>query len=123
MSILKLHYHGVEIICDEALAGLNFTNFTCPPLVTTITEGMLTDCKCMFSVEIPEHVTHIRSIAFLACHSLHNVAFVVAEIIEGAFLGCTDLLHVFGTGRSNHTRPNEPIHQFTKCVTCYVTTQ
>ena len=76
-----LHYHGVEIICDEALAGLNFTNFTCPPLVTTITEGMLTDCKCMFSVEIPEHVTHIRSIAFLACHSLHNVAFVVAEII------------------------------------------
>ena len=95
-----LHYHGVEIICDEALAGLNFTNFTCPPLVTTITEGMLTDCKCMFSVEIPEHVTHIRSIAFLACHSLHNVAFVVAEIIEGAFLGCTDLLHVFGTAEA-----------------------
>ena len=78
---IRLH-DGVESIGRGAIVHCNFTNFRVPPLITTISDGMLSGCKSMYSLEMSANVTEIGNAAltgigkeaFGHCYSLRNVA-------------------------------------------------
>jgi hypothetical protein len=67
---IRLH---VESIGADAFSGCIFTNFRVPPLITAIPDAVMNECFSLFSLELPETVTEIRSNAFSNCHSLRNV--------------------------------------------------
>jgi hypothetical protein len=77
---IRLH-DGIESIGDDAFFGCIFTNFRVPPLITMIPYGILSNCKSIFSVEMPKNVTEIGSFAFRCCHCLRNVAFPPNTVI------------------------------------------
>ena len=58
---------GIESIGDGAFAGCIFTNFRIPPLISVIHESMLSNCRAMFSLELPDNVTEIHFYAFQNC--------------------------------------------------------
>jgi hypothetical protein len=71
---IRLH-DGIESIGAYAFGYCIFTNFRVPPLITLIAEGMMCNCRAMFSLGISGDVTEILNGAFLSCFSLRNVAF------------------------------------------------
>jgi hypothetical protein len=66
---IRLH-DGIESIGGDAFAGCLFTNFRVPPLITAIPDAVMNECFSLFSLELPETVTEIRSNALSKCHSL-----------------------------------------------------
>ena len=67
-------HDGIESIGTGAFSNCIFTNFRVPPLITVIPENILAGCKSMFSLEVHEEITEIKSEAFCECHCLRNVA-------------------------------------------------
>ena len=94
-----IHLHdGIESIGVWAFCGCIFTNFRVPPLITVIPSGMLSQCKSIFSVEIPKNETEIRYQAFGYCYCLRNMAFPPNAVIgDGTLNEPTDLLLLFGS--------------------------
>jgi hypothetical protein len=76
---ISLH-DGIESIGDSAFFGCIFTNFRVPSLITKIFRGVLSNCKSMFSLEIPENMREIGNYAFCNCYCLRNVAFPLAAV-------------------------------------------
>jgi hypothetical protein len=70
----RLH-DDIESIGRCAFFGCIFTNFRVPSLITVIPDDMLSSCKLLFSLELPEIVLEIGSGAFKSCYCLRNVAF------------------------------------------------
>jgi hypothetical protein len=94
---IRLH-DGIESIGVWAFCGCIFTNFRVPPLITVIPSGMLSQCKSIFSVEIPKNETEIRYQAFGYCYCLRNMAFPPNAVIgDGTLNEPTDLLLLFGS--------------------------
>ena len=71
---ISLH-DDIESIGDSAFFGCIFTNFRVPSLITKIFRCVLSNCKSMFSLEIPENMREIGNHAFYYCYCLRNVAF------------------------------------------------
>ena len=107
ISSFSLH-NNVESISRYAFCCSGLTKFRVPPLINTITEGMLSKCNSMCSVEFPESIVLIEGHPHLEddeygyngalknCHSLRNVTIPAnTEVREGAFMSCTDLQVIF----------------------------
>jgi hypothetical protein len=93
---IRLH-DGIESIGQYAFAGCIFTNFRVPPLITVIHNGILYECKSIFSIEILLTVTEIGCEAFGGCHCLRNLALPPDVVIGNYILNeATDLLLLFG---------------------------
>ena len=92
---------GVESIGSWAFSFCCLTKFRSPPLVTTISFGMLSNNKRFFSLELPEIIIQVEQNAFGSCYSLRNIALAFNTVVGGityhVFDGCHDLLHIFGT--------------------------
>jgi hypothetical protein len=71
---IRLH-DGIASIGAGAFAGCIFTNFRVPPLITVIPNYMLYNCRSVFSVELSDNMSEIKSYAFNHCYCLRNVAF------------------------------------------------
>jgi hypothetical protein len=119
---IRLHV-GIESIGAYAFGYCIFTNFRVPPLITVIPDGMLSNCRSMFSLELSEIVSEIGFKAFWQCFSLRNVALppnVVCgdEIFideDEEIYTTTDLLQLFGSNASiiwelQHRFDELPIH-------------
>jgi hypothetical protein len=81
-------HDGIESIGTYSFACCIFTNFRVPPLITVIPEGMLSNCKALFSLELSKNVRRIGNYAFANCNCLRNVAFppnadLVDDILGG----------------------------------------
>jgi hypothetical protein len=99
-----------------------FTNFRFPPLITTISTGMLYGCKSMFSLELPYSATEIRNRAFYICYCLRNVAIPPNAVFNNNIFGgqstterC-DLYLLFGSiaeivSELQHQFDGLPIHR------------
>jgi hypothetical protein len=72
-TLIRLH-DELESIGKYSIAHCTFTNFRVPPLITLIAEGMICNCRPVFSVKIPENVRDIGYCAFYNCYCLRNVA-------------------------------------------------
>ena len=72
---IRLH-DGIESIGRGAFAACIFTNFRVPPLITSISKGVLTNCS-MISVKIQNSTQCICN-----CHFLQNVAFPPNAVIS-----------------------------------------
>ena len=89
---------GIESIGECTFFRSAIPIFRTPTLITTITNGLLCNISCMFSVELTESLTRIEIWALSECESLRNVAIPSnAEIGNCAFLHCNDLLQLFGS--------------------------
>jgi hypothetical protein len=105
----RLH-DDIESIGAGAFAACIFTNFRVPLLITLIPERMLSYCKSMFSVEIPENVRDIGYCAFYHCYCLRNVAIPPNAVIgNNVFIdedvgAITDLIKLFGNSNSRIIR-------------------
>jgi len=96
-SPIRLH-DGIESIGMQAFCFCIFTNFRVPPLITVIPEYMLYCCYPMFSVELSENTTEIKSGAFASCLSLRNVAFPPNAVFgDKLFMDGSDLHLLFGS--------------------------
>jgi len=125
--------NNVESISRYAFCCSGLTDFRVPPLINAITEGMLSKCNSMCSLELPESIVLIEGHPHLEgdeelyesyngalknCHSLRNVTIPSnAEVREGALEGCTDLQVIFGSIEEDivhelkHRFDNLPIHK------------
>ena len=56
----RLH-DGIESIGTNAFGDYIFTNFRVPPLITEIPDAMLYNCKSIFSIKLPYHLTEISN--------------------------------------------------------------
>ena len=99
---IRLH-DGIESIGRLAFAACIFTNFRVPPLITVIPNGILYECKTVFSVELPADVMEIGTYAFACCYCLRNVAFPPNAVIgyeifggQSSFERC-NLYQLFGS--------------------------
>jgi hypothetical protein len=117
---IRLH-DGIESIGRHAFAACIFTNFRVPPLITVIPNGILYECKTVFSVELSADVMEIGTYAFAYCYCLRNVAFppnaVFGEnifIVNGSNI-TSDLQELFGSDAEiirelQHRFDELPIH-------------
>ena len=124
------HHNNMECISRYAFCCSGLTNFRFPPLINTITEGMLSKCNSMYSLELPESIVLVEGHPHLEddeegyngalkmCHSLRNVAIPAnAEVREGAFESCTDLQMIIGLAEEDivhelkHRFDHLPIHK------------
>ena len=114
---IRLH-DGVESIGAAAFAYCIFTNFRVPPLITSISGGILNGCSAMFSLELSEKVMEVGDYALANCYCLRNVA-----ISPNAYLGGieifideedkeTDLQRLFGDSEERIIRALK--HRFDK---------
>jgi hypothetical protein len=95
LNVLQLS-DRVEIIGEGAFESCTFTKFRSPPLVTTITRGMLVHCNNLLSLELPKNIIEVKGFAFVSCYSLRNIALASNTVIdERAFNNCSDLLQIF----------------------------
>ena len=122
---------GIESIGRYAFSRGKITNFRVPPLIASTSDGMFSACTRMFSVEISESVTDIKSLTFSTCLSLRNVAIPPAARVGSGAFGkgqeffqqfCRDLVQLFGepsrydessplTHALKHRFDNLPIHK------------
>jgi hypothetical protein len=104
---IRLH-DGIESIGQWAFARCIFTNFRSPPFITVILNGMLLNCRSMFSLELPDNVTEIGNYAFINCFCLRNVAlppnavfgdeiFIDEDVDDNEMELHTDLYQLFGS--------------------------
>jgi hypothetical protein len=68
---IRLH-DGIERIGAAAFAYCVFTNFRVPPLITSISGGILNGCRSMFSLELSEKVMEVRDYAFYMLISMSH---------------------------------------------------
>jgi hypothetical protein len=81
-----VHLHDdVENIGFGAFSSCIFINFRVPPLITVIARAMLSNCKAMFSAELPESVIEIGGSALFMCPCLRNVVFPPHVRMDAAF--------------------------------------
>jgi hypothetical protein len=89
---------GVESIGGYAFKCCMFTKFRCPPLITTISDGMFHSCQRLFSLELPEDIIQVERYACWFCFSLRNIALASnTNVGMMAFSDCLDLLQIFDT--------------------------
>jgi hypothetical protein len=95
---------GIESIGRGAFASCIFTNFRIPPLITVIPNGMLSNCRATFSVELSDNIMKIGYHAFRDCFCLRNVAFPPNAVFgDDIFIEeklqrvLTDLQQLFGS--------------------------
>jgi len=108
--------NSIEHIGEDAFQGCKITSFRIPPLITTISSGMICHHPSMCSIEIPESVTRIEEMVFGFCLVLRNMALPPDIVIEDKFDMCTDLQQLFGSGTNitnalKHRFDNLPIHK------------
>jgi hypothetical protein len=115
---IRLH-DGIESIGASAFYGCIFTNFRVPPIITVIPHFILSDCRAMFSLELPESTREIEFSAFKNCYCLRNVAIPPNAVIGNAIFiddgmdENTDLQELFG---SNERIIWELKHRFDKLL-------
>jgi hypothetical protein len=124
LRTLILLHDGIESIGGGAFAGCIFNNFRVPTLITTIPISMLYNCRSMFSLELPKHVSEIKGWALACCHCLRNVAFPPNAIIGEENISdndnLRDLRRLFGSKARivrvlKHRFDGLPIH----CIVYY----
>jgi hypothetical protein len=100
---IRLH-DGVERIGEYAFAHCIFTNFRVPTLITVIPNGMLNNCKSLFSLELSDNIMEIGNAALKSCYCLRNVAFPPNAVIDNNIFidrhikdTVTDLQQLFGS--------------------------
>jgi hypothetical protein len=98
-ALKALHlFDGVESIGGYAFKCCMFTKFRCPPLITTISDGMFHSCQRLFSLEFPEDIIQVERYACWFCFSLRNAALAPnTNVGMMAFSDCLDLLQIFDT--------------------------
>ena len=121
---IRLH-DGVESIGTNAFGDCIFTNLRVPPLITEIPDAMLYNCKSIFSIELPYHLTEISNQALGGCYCLRNVvafppnAAFGDDIFIETLMGTTiisDLQQLFGSEAEiiwelKHRFDGLPIHK------------
>jgi hypothetical protein len=119
---IRLH-DGIESIGGGAFARCIFTNFRVPPRIAVIPEFMLSNCRSMFSLELPKDVTEINEGAFYYCYCLRNAAFPPnATVFGDAIINVeeinmiSDLQELFGSEAAimrelQHRFDGLPIHR------------
>jgi len=97
-------HDGIERIGAFAFSRCIFTNFRVPPLITSISMGMFSHCRSMFSLELSHNATEINKDAFYYCICLRNVAFPPDAVFDDDIFGeqsffddVTDLQKLFGS--------------------------
>jgi hypothetical protein len=114
-------HDGIESIGARAFAHCIFTNFRVPPLITVI-QGILSNCKSTFSLELPNISSEIKNYSFSHCYCLRNVAFPPNAVIDnnifgvGSMIERSDLRLLFGSEAAivrelMHRFDELPIHQ------------
>ena len=112
---------SIENIDQRALANnKTITNFRIPPLIRSISSGVLADCESLFSLELPESI-YMGMMPFSNCISLRNIALpydvsILGRGIRGPFQFCDDLKELFDTDNQitnalQHRFDNLPIHK------------
>jgi len=86
---------GVESIGSRAFADCNFTKFRSPPLVSTIPDGMLQDCRRLFSLELPEIMILLERMALCHCHSLRNIALASNTMVDSVNIVLSLIAQIF----------------------------
>jgi len=80
---------GIESIGNCTFLNSELVKFRVPSLITTIPSEMLSGCRGMFSLELPESINRIEASVFANCKSLRNVTIPTgANIEENSFLDC-----------------------------------
>mmetsp|Transcript_12564 Transcript_12564/g.26751 ORF Transcript_12564/g.26751 Transcript_12564/m.26751 type:complete len:464 (+) Transcript_12564:149-1540(+) len=108
---------SVEAIGPFAFNYTNLVHLRIPPLITVMRHYVLANCRCMFSLELPESLGHIEEKAFEHNYCLRNVAIPLDAVIEeGVFQDCVDLDTLFGNANSivralRHRFDGLPIHK------------
>ncbi len=76
---------------QNAFSGCKFTEFTVPPLVTEIPEGLLAGNSTLPQINLPYGIRSIGKWAFSSCTALPGITIPnsVTEIGEQAFRSCT----------------------------------
>jgi hypothetical protein len=119
--------NGVARIGHHAFAWCNFTKFRSPPLVTTISQGMLYGCTGLFSLDLPEIIIQVEGSAFGSCHSLRNVALASNTVVgENNFQYCQIFYTFLARNRQllMHYEVDLMGFKFTaRCTTCLTTIQ
>jgi len=97
------------------------TNFRIPPLISSMSAEVLTECESLFSLELPESIRHMGMRPLSHCKSLRNIALpydvsVLGRGIRGPFRSCADLNKLFNTDNQminalQHRFDNLPIHK------------
>lgn len=77
------------VSCDKSATKVDIPNEVGGLIVTSIGEGAFRNCAGLFSVTIPENVTHIYSYAFKGCVNLKNIEIprYVVAIYNQVFTG------------------------------------
>jgi hypothetical protein len=124
---IRLH-DDIESIGKYAFAFCIFTNFRVPSLITAIPNGMLWNCKSLFSLELSEELRVVENYAFSWCYCLRNVAFPPNAVFgddiffdeedddEDELALITDLQRMFGSNARiiwelQHRFDGLPIHK------------
>jgi len=109
----------LESIGSYAVARGNFPILRIPPLITTISRGLVGSCEGLMSIELSDSVTRIEYTSF-SCQSLRNVAIpqnnVSIDARNSVFGLCDDLEQLFGTEEQiihglKHRFDNLPVHK------------
>ena len=95
----------IESIGEGAFANCELTKFRVPPSITsmgqmqgTVDQGIITQCTCMFSLELPDSITQFGSgrETFYNCNSLRNISIPSNALIsDNAFDTCKDMQQLF----------------------------
>ena len=115
---------SLESLDEYAVAGCTFPILRIPPLITTISKGLVGSCIGLMSIELSESVTLIDHTS-LSCRSLRNVAiphnddvFIRRRNNEnyGPFCICSDLQQLFDSEETiinslKHRFDNLPVHK------------
>ena len=110
---------GIESIGIHVFSHHKCPKCRIPPGFTTITRSVIGGSQSMFSVELSERVTDIKSSALYECHSLRNIAFplnVQVEDTEKVFERCTVLQQLYDTQEEitnalKHRFDDLPVHK------------
>ena len=117
----------IESIGEGAFANCELTKFRVPPSITsmgqmqgTVEQGIITQCTCMFSLELSDSITQFGSgrETFYNCNSLRNISIPSNALIsDNAFDTCKDMQQLFfGHGplmvmALKHRFHNLPVHK------------
>ena len=88
---------GTKIVCDWAFRGYSsLRSVVIPDSVTSIGNGVFSDCNSLSNIVILDGVTSIGDWAFEGCESLTNIAIPdsVTSIGDCAFMGCSSLEYI-----------------------------
>lgn len=89
---------GTKIVCDWAFRGYSsLRSVVIPDSVTSIGNGVFSDCNSLSNIVILDGVTSIGDWAFEGCESLTNIAIPdsVTSIGDRAFMGCSSLEYIY----------------------------